>query len=176
MTTQSFRTSLCADIPIFKIIEDSKNGHKIEEITQKDLYNWFIQKGFWNLKYDVFHNESDDSDETNETNGTQSETDNKIDYKKLYEESQLEIQELKKQLELLKQQNTKIQEKPKQEEKPKIEILDDLEYDLEQMDKLERSQIKIETPKKKKRVVLSDTEEEEDDDDKNKFKSIFKRK
>ena len=83
LSTQSFRTSLCADIPIFKIIEYNKKGHKIEQITKDNLYNWYLKKGFWNIKYDNFENDDDENitaEEKEEENIIEV-----IDYKSMYE-------------------------------------------------------------------------------------------
>ena len=92
ISTQQFKISLTSDIPILKIIEDAKKGHKIQNTTFDCLYKWFVQRGFWNEKYDMFN------DIIN--------TDNNDDNNMLSE--QLEIKE--EQNTNLQEQNTKLQE------------------------------------------------------------------
>ena len=92
ISTQQFKISLTSDIPILKIIEDAKKGHKIQNTTFDCLYKWFVQRGFWNEKYDMFN------DIIN--------TDNNDDNNMLSE--QLEIKE--EQNTKLQEQNTKLQE------------------------------------------------------------------
>ena len=56
-STQTFKTMLMTDLPIIKIKEDSKNGHKLLPLEHSELLNWYVKKGFWNCKFDMFDGE-----------------------------------------------------------------------------------------------------------------------
>lgn len=148
ITTQKFKASLISDIPILKVIEDNKKGHKIQNISFENLYAWYVKRGFWNVKYDVFNVDSEPAEEE--------QNDYQVENAKLKEENE----QLKKQIEELQKlmnQNNNVKSPVVEQNKE----MDDLERDL-----LEIKNLVVKPKEKTKiKVVLDKTPESSDNED-----------
>jgi hypothetical protein len=120
ISSQKFRLLVESELPILKLTYDTKNGHRTESLTHDEILKYFIDKGFWNPKFDAFEVINKDNKDEYIDEHLKEENDK---LKEENEQLKKQIEELKK---LLEAKNEEVNKPSKAKVEPRGKVICEL--------------------------------------------------